>query len=223
MKVRKLTERQNEVLNAIRAHIRQHGIPPSRSELARRLNLRSQTAVDQHLNALAKKGWIQLLPWVDRGIRLLREGVPIFEDVQIPAVSAGNPILAEEHNEPARLSDFESLALHFDAKPDYFLRVKGDSMDRVGFRTGDMVAVKRNPDPHNGDIVIARIGEEITLKRFRRIDEHIVELRPESNNPEHETICIDALTEDFAIVGVVVGAIMGARSEKDYELAVGTR
>ena len=223
MKGRKLTERQNEVLNAIRAHIRQHGIPPSRSELAGRLNLRSQTAVDQHLNALAKKGWIELLPWVDRGIRLLREGAPIFDDNQLPAVTAGNPILAEELGEPARLSDFESLARHFDARPDYFLRVKGDSMDRIGFRTGDMVAVKRNPEPHNGDVVIARIGEEITLKRFRRINEHIVELQPESNNPEHETICIDAQTEDFAIVGVVVGAIVGARGEKDDEVAMGIR
>ena len=211
MKGRKLTERQQQVLDIIRDHLKVRGVPPSRPELARALGVEGQQgAVDSHLNALSKKGFVKLLPRVERGIRLLREGAPVYEPDELPEVAAGDPILAEER-EPARLHDFDSFVGQFEARPDYFVRVRGDSLDRAGFRTGDTVAVRKEQEPSDGDLVVARIGQEITLKRFRRISDECIELEPESTNPAHETIRIDPTTEDFQIVGVVVGAIVGAR------------
>ena len=107
----------------------------------------------------------------------------MFDPHELPEVSAGTPIVAEEKPAP-RLHDYESIVSEFEAHPDYFLRVQGDSLDRAGFRTGDVVAVKRNPDVRDGDLVVARIGQEITLKRFRRINSGCVELQPESTNAE---------------------------------------
>ena len=212
MKGRKLTGRQQQVLDIIREHLKVRGVPPSRPELARALGVEGQQgAVDSHLNALSKKGFVKLLPRVERGIRLLREGAPVYEPDELPEVAAGDPILAEER-EPARLYDFDSFVRLFESRPDYFVRVRGDSLDRAGFRTGDIVAVRKEQEPNNGDLVVARIGQEITLKRFRRIDAECIELEPESTNPEHKTIRIDPTTEDFQIAGVVVGAIVGARN-----------
>ena len=206
-----LTERQGQVLEIVRRHLRVRGVPPSRSELARELGVKRQSTVDQQLNALAKKGWVRLLPGIERGIQLLREGAPLLDPDQLPEVRAGTPIVAEDQPAPPRLNDFESFSGQFEGRPDYFLRVQGDSLDRVGFRTGDVVAVQRNPDVRDGDLVVARIGQEIVLKRFRRLNAHVVELQPESTNPEHQPIWIDAQTEDVEIVGVVVGAVVGAR------------
>ena len=215
MKGQKLTERQQQVLDIIREHLKVRGVPPSRPELARALGVQGQQgAVDSHLNALSKKGFVKLLPRVERGIRLLREGAPVYEPEELPEVAAGDPILAEER-EPARLNDFDSFVGQFEARPDYFVRVRGDSLDRAGFRTGDTVAVRRQPEANDGDLVVARIGQEITLKRFRRIDAGRIELEPESTNPEHKTIRIDPTTEDFQIVGIVVGAIVGTRRVVD--------
>ena len=208
-----LTERQAQVLEVVRRHLRVRGVPPSRTELARELGLKRQSSVDNQLNALQKKGWVRLLPNVERGIQLLREGAPVLDPDQLPEVRAGTPIVAEEQP-PPRLHDYESLVNEFEARPDYYLRVQGDSLDRAGFRTGDVVAVKRNPDVRDGDLVVARIGQEITLKRFRRINDGCVELQPESTNAEHRTIRIDAQTEDVEIVGVVVGAIVGTTSRQ---------
>ena len=214
VKGNELTERQSEALNVIRRHIKRRGVPPSRSELASELGLTNPSAVDGHLNALAKKGWVELLPSVERGIRLLREGAPILNPEQLPAVTAGNPIVAEYSQEPKRLNDFDSFSNQFESRPDYFVRVQGDSMDKVGFKTGDVVAVRRHPVPQDGDVVVARIGDEITLKRYRRTGKCTIELQPESNNPEHNAIVIDPLTEDFEIVGIVVGAIIGTRRQQ---------
>ena len=202
-----LTERQQAVLSAIRKHLRLRRVPPSRSELARELGVRQQSTVDQNLNALQKKGWVRLLPGVERGIQLLREGAPLLEPEELPEVSAGEPILAEER-EPARLDDYDSVANLFEGPPDYFLRVRGDSMDKVGFASGDVVAVQREREPQQGDVVVARIGDGITLKRFERRDENAIELHPESANPEHEPIGVGP-GDDAQIVGVVVGAIVG--------------
>ena len=209
MKGIELTERQSQMLDIIRQHLKRRGVPPSRTEMAREMGLASVTGVDGHLNALAKKGWIELFPSVERGMRLLREGAPLLDVDDLPAVAAGTPILAEERTEPTRLNDFDSFVNQFEARPDYFVRVQGDSMNKAGLRNGDIVAVRRQPEAHNGDIVLARIGEEITLKRYQRTGPTSVELQPESHDQENEPIRIDAQTEDFEIVGIVVGAIIG--------------
>ena len=202
-----LTDRQHEVLEHIREHLRRWGLPPSRSELTRSLGLASATAVNYHLRALERKGWIQLNPGKDRGIQLLREGTPVFDPDQLPEVAAGTPILADESKAVTRVQDELARQLHPQA--DFYLVVRGSSMAAVGYQSGDVVAVKRTPDPAEGDIVVARIGTDITLKSFHRPSEDRVELRPCSKNPEHCAIVIDEQTEDWEIVGVVVGAMIG--------------
>ena len=208
-----LTDRQNEALEAIRQHVRQHGMPPSRSELGKALKIGNQAGVERVLGALAKKGWVRLVPAVDRGIRLLREGAPVLDPENLPEVAAGNPMVPGDYPEPERLHDFDTFTERFESRPDYFLRVKGDSMDLLGFRSGDVVAVREGGVPRNGDVVVARIGEEITLKRYYRQNGYgSVELQPVSSNAEHSTIRIDGQS-DFEISGVVVGAIIGTRRE----------
>ena len=202
-----LTDRQHEVLEHIREHLRRWGLPPSRSELTRSLGLASATAVNYHLRALERKGWIQLNPGKDRGIQLLREGTPVFDPDELPEVAAGTPILADESKAVWRVSDDLAKRLHPQA--DFYLVVRGDSMSSVGYQSGDIVAVKRTPNPAEADIVVARIGTEITLKCFHRPSDDRVELRPCSKNPEHCAIVIDEQTEDWEIVGVVVGAMIG--------------
>ena len=202
-----LTDRQHEVLEHIREHLRRWGLPPSRSELTRSLGLASATAVNYHLRALERKGWIQLNPGRDRGIQLLREGTPMFDPEQLPEVAAGTPILADESKAILRVPD--ELARQIHPQADFYVVVRGDSMSSVGYRTGDIIAIKRTPDAADGDVVMARIGTEITLKCFRRPSEDRVELRPCSKNPEHCAIVIDEQTEDWEIVGVVVGAMIG--------------
>ena len=207
MRGTELTERQQEVLDHIRNHIRTHGMPPSRSELGRTLKLVSKSAIAYHLQALERKGWIQLTPGLDRGIQLLREGTPVFDPDGLPEVAAGTPILADESKAAWRVPDDLAKRLHPQA--DFYVVVRGDSMSSVGYRSGDIVAVKRTPNPAQGDIVVARIGTDITLKCFHRPTEDRVELRPCSKNPEHCSIMIDEQTEDWEIVGVVVGAMIG--------------
>ncbi|MDE2906239.1 MAG: transcriptional repressor LexA [Acidobacteriota bacterium] len=204
-----LTDRQHEVLEHIREHLRRWGLPPSRSELTRSLGVASATAVNHHLQALQRKGWIQLNPGKDRGIQLLREGTPVFDVNTLPTVPAGTPALADESAAVVRVPDNVSQLIHPEA--DFYVTVEGDSMDRVGYRSGDIVAVKRNPDPGEGQVVIARIGHEITLKCFHRAGRNRIELQPRSSNPEHNPIVIDGTTGDWEIVGVVVGAMIGAR------------
>ena len=209
MRAKDLTDRQREVLDHIREHIRKSGMPPSRSELARSAGLAFASGVITHLQALERKGWIQLTPGKDRGIRLLREGTPVFDPEQLPEVAAGTPILADESKAVMRVPDELARRLHPQA--DLYLVVHGDSMDRVGYRSNDIVAVKRNPDPPDGEVVIARIGHEITLKCFHRATEDRIELQPRSTNPEHQPLVIDKTTADWEIVGVVVGAMIGPR------------
>lgn len=214
MKAVALSPRQSQALDEIRAHVKRFGMPPTRLELRTALGIGNQAGVDRLLDALQRKGWIQLLPSVDRGIRLLREGAPILDPDELPAVAAGNPIVACHGPEPARLHDFDSLTERFEARPDWFVRVEGDSLDKVGFRSGDVLAVRRNPDPKDGDIVVARIGEEVVVKRFCRKDEATIELQPESHNPEHKPIRVTPDTVGFEVVGTVVGAVVGTRRGK---------
>ena len=161
-----LTERQTDALSAIRGHIRRKSVPPSRAELASALGLKNQSGVDQILHALVKKGWVRIHTGVERGIELLREGIPLVEMQEYPEVAAGNPNIPEDYPEPERLPDHETLSKLFRSKPDYFLKVRGDSMDRTGIKPGDVIAMRQGGEPRNGDIVVARIGDGITLKRF---------------------------------------------------------
>lgn len=206
-----LTARQREALEVIRAHLSEHKVPPSRLELATGMKLPNPSAVDRHLNALVRKGWVHVMPGVDRGIRLLREGTPILDPDDLPAITAGSPTVIEERFDVPRVHDLDSVTRQFEAAPDYFLRVTGDSLDKVGFHSGDIVAVRRQPEARNGDIVVARIGQEVTLKRYERVNAHRVELQPVSSNPEHEAIPIGPTPDDAEIVGIVVGAIVGTR------------
>ena len=210
-----LTERQQEVLDHIREHIREWGVPPSRTELARTLKLVSGSAVAYHLQALERKGWIQLNPGMDRGIQLLREGAPVFDLEQLPEVAAGTPILADESKAILRVPTELARGIHPQA--DFYVVVRGDSMSSVGYRTGDIIAIKRTPNASEGDIVVARIGTEITVKCFHRSTEHRIELQPCTSNPEHRPIVVDEQTADWEIVGVVVGAMIGPPRQRSPE------
>ena len=211
MRGAELTEKQRRVLEAVRTAVRETGLPPTRTELAKALNLEHTTAVNGHLQALARKGWVELLPSVERGILLRREGMPILDAEHLPAVAAGSPSVIEECRDLPRLHDLESVLSQFESRPDYLVRVEGDSLDKIGFHSGDIVAVRRQPEARNGDIVLARIEGEVTLKRYERIDANTIELQPVSSNPVHEAITIGPTTEDAEIVGLVVGAIVGRR------------
>ena len=215
----KLTDRQRQVLDRVRDHVRRHGVPPSRVELARSLGLRFGSAVIGHLEALERKGWVQLNRGQDRGIRLLREGTPVFDPDKLAAVAAGTPILADETKAAFRVP--EAVASRIHPRADFYLVVRGDSMNLLGYQSGDIVAVRRDPDPHDGDVVVGRIGSDVTLKAFRRVLDTKVELQPRSTNSEHRSIVIDEQTEDWEIVGVVVGAMVGAPAVARSDATIG--
>ena len=183
MRADTLTPRQQQALECIRAHLQKWGAPPSRARLARDLGCAFASGADTHLKALERKGWIRLHRGKDFGIKLLREGAPILDADDLPAVAAGNPIVACDGPEPTRLHDYDSLTERFEARPDWFVRVVGTSLSKVGFRSGDILAVKRNLEPRDGDIVVARIGDEVVVKRFCRKDADTIELQSESHDP----------------------------------------
>lgn len=203
--MRKLTDRQTEVLTWIKNHLREHGYPPTRAELAAGVGLSDASSVTGHLNALADQGWIELRPKIGRGIRVLnRDHLPVIGP--LAQIAAGEPILAESHI-VRRLPPV--MADQFRPRPDYFLTVVGDSMNRTGLHDGDIVAIHKTPDARNGQVVVARFGDEVTLKRFRRIDNRHVELQPESHNPEHQVMKLDLAKHILEIDGVAVGALIG--------------
>ena len=201
--MRSLSDRQREVLDFIRGYVRGHGVVPSRQEIAEALGLRHKSSVDAHLLALMNKGWIELKPGSPRNIRLLREELPLT--VAGP-IAAGKPILANERI-AARIP--EAVAEMFARRPDFFLQIEGDSMNRLGLVSGTIVAVQSRGQADHGDVVVARVDDEVTLKRFVRITERKVELRPESTNPKHRPIEVDLAKDDFAVAGVAVGALIG--------------
>ena len=195
-----LTPRQSQILHMIQEFIADSGMPPTRAEIARELGFKSANAAEEHLRALQKKGVLELLPGASRGIQLkdsLRDqiGLPL-----VGRVAAGSPILAEEHIETHYRID-QAL---FNPKPHYLLRVQGMSMKGAGILDGDLVAVHRTPEVRNRQIIVARVGDEVTVKRYRQ-DGSTVWLLPE--NEEFEPIQVDLSTQSMVIEGVVVGVI----------------
>jgi repressor LexA len=194
----KLTSRQQQVLDLVRRHIDQTGYPPTRADIARELGFKSANAAEEHLKALARKGAIEMIAGASRGIRLPESaGIPI-----IGRVAAGNPVLAEQN-----IEDYCDLPpTFFKPSADYFLMVQGDSMIDVGIFDGDLLAVHNTQVANNGDIVVARIEDEVTVKRLHRTaQKHLLELLPE--NPQYQPIRVDLREQAFAIEGISVGVL----------------
>lgn len=213
----KLTARQQQILDLIQNTIARTGSPPTRAEIANELGFKSANAAEEHLQALARKGAIELVSGTSRGIRLRSEAlrsinasrfkqfslpIPELSQLALPLVgrvAAGSPILAQEHVDKTYYVE-SSLFQH---QPDYLLRVRGMSMRDAGIMDGDLLAVQSSKDAKNGQIVVARLGDEVTVKRFRR-NKNLVELHPE--NPDYQTIIVEP-GEPFEIEGLAVGLI----------------
>lgn len=193
----KLTKRQNEILTLIQDQMAATGAPPTRAEIATRMGFKSPNAAEDHLRALARKGIIELIPGTSRGIRLLVDntGLPI-----IGYVAAGQPILAQENIQDTYKVDKEI----FNPCADYLLRVKGDSMKNIGIMNGDLLAVHSTSDVHAGQVVVARIEDEVTVKRFFR-EGNVVTLVAE--NEHYQPIKVDLTKQNFVIEGIGVGVI----------------
>lgn len=216
----KLTARQEQILALIRDAIETTGFPPTRAEIAKELGFRSANAAEEHLQALARKGAIEITPGASRGIRLLdqageaqrrqRFGIgqlalphPDLMQFSLPLigrVAAGSPILAEEHVSATYTVD-PSL---FSARPDFLLKVRGMSMRDAGILDGDLLAVKKSDTARDGQIVVARLDDEVTVKRLRRSG-GAIELLPE--NPDFETIRVEPGKHEFALEGLAVGLL----------------
>lgn len=199
----KLTARQQQVLEFIQRNIKQNGAPPTRADMCMHFGFKSPTAAEDHLKALHRKGAIELISGVSRGIRVLSgdwaqtagTGLPL-----IGQVAAGAPILAEENIEDYFKLDSEK----FQPKADYLLRVRGESMRDAGILEGDLLAVHHTREALNGQIVVARLGDEVTVKRFEKTA-HRVRLLAE--NPDFEAIEVDLSASDLVIEGLGVGVI----------------
>ena len=214
----KLTARQQQVLDLVQSAIARTGAPPTRAEIAAELGFRSANAAEEHLQALARKGVIELVGGTSRGIRLqapalraLNEArgkqfmlpLPSLAQLTLPLVgrvAAGSPILAQEHVDQTYVVE-SSL---FSRRPDFLLKVRGMSMRDAGIMDGDLLAVQKGKEAKNGQIVVARLGDEVTVKRFRKTKAGI-ELIPE--NPDFETLHVAADDESFELEGLAVGLI----------------
>ncbi|AVL71242.1 repressor LexA [Oligella urethralis] len=211
----KLTARQQEVFDLIQASIRRTGFPPTRAEIAQSLGFRSANAAEDHLKALAKKGAIILTPGTSRGIRLnpdLEATTPATASAAaaelserlttlplIGRVAAGSPILAQAHIEKEIPVDHAM----FEDKADYLLRVRGESMIDIGIYDGDLLAVKKSQSAHNGQIVVARINDDVTVKRFQKGANRITLIAEN----QHFAPIIVTPQDEFAIEGLAVGLI----------------
>jgi len=204
-----LTDRQTEILKLIRELTESSGYPPTRAEIARSMGFRSVNAAEQHLRALERKGVLEISSGASRGIRLrARSTARLGRLMELPVVgrvAAGSPMLAEE-NVQSRVQIDPNL---FTPRADYLLRVRGLSMRDAGILEGDLLAVHRTSEARSGQMVVARLGEEVTVKRFRRRG-HLVQLLPE--NPDFETIEVDLRREPLAIEGVAVGVLRNGKS-----------
>jgi repressor LexA len=214
----KLTDRQQQILDLVQSAIERTGAPPTRAEIATELGFKSANAAEEHLQALARKGVIELVGGTSRGIRLRSEALralnqmrgkqyslalPGIAQLSLPLVgrvAAGSPILAQEHIDQTYMVE----ASMFPRRPDYLLKVRGMSMRDAGIMDGDLLAVQKAHDAKNGQIVVARLGDEVTVKRFRR-NRNTIELLPE--NPDFEPIVVTSGETDFVIEGLAVGLI----------------
>jgi repressor LexA len=202
----KLTARQEQILNLIKEAIENTGFPPTRAEIANELGFKSANAAEEHLQALARKGAIEISPGTSRGIRLVASAA---DSVALPPpalmmalplvgrVAAGSPILAQEHVEATYSVDPAMFA----SRPDFLLKVRGWSMRDAGINDGDLLAVRKVDSAKNGQIVVARLGDDVTVKRYRKTGE-LVELLPE--NPDFKIIRV-APEDEFALEGLAVG------------------
>ena len=196
-----LTPRQQEILDFIRNNMEVFSMPPTRAEIAGAFGFASPNAAEDHLRALAKKGAITLEPGSARGIRLVEQlGLPL-----IGTVAAGSPLLAVEN----RLGNFRIDPALFQPHADYLLRVRGLSMIEAGILDGDLLAVHRTSEASNGQIVVARLGDEVTVKRYKRRGS-MVELIAE--NRDFAPILVNTRKEPLAIEGVAVGLIRGGHA-----------
>ena len=198
-----LTKRQSEVLELICNFIEKTGMPPTRAEIAKSLGFSSANAAEDHLRALARKNYIDLLPGTSRGIRLMQKSASLASELELPVigqVAAGQPILAIEHMEDRYFVD-PSM---FDLKPSYLLRVKGDSMVGVGILDQDLLAVHSNNVARNGQIVVARLDNEVTVKRFYKRGTK-VRLLPE--NASFKALEVDLASQELIIEGIGVGVL----------------
>ena len=199
----KLTPRQAEILEFIKSCLEANGYPPTRAEIAQKLGFKSPNAAEEHLKALARKGAIEMTPGASRGIRIPgfepaaeEEGLPV-----IGRVAAGAPILAQQNIEDSCRINPE----FFHPRADYLLRVRGMSMKEAGILEGDLIAVHACREAHDGQIVVARIGDEVTVKRFQRRGRHVV---LQAENSEFAPIIIDGEDNElFSIVVLCVGVI----------------
>ena len=214
----KLTARQQQILDLVQSAIERTGAPPTRAEIAAELGFRSANAAEEHLQALARKGVIELVGGTSRGIRLQADALralnqsrgkqfmlplPGIAQLSLPLVgrvAAGSPILAQEHIDQVYVVE----ATLFPRQPDYLLRVRGMSMRDAGIMDGDLLAVQKATEAKNGQIVVARVGDDVTVKRLHR-SRHGVELLPE--NPDFQPIVIAPGETQFALEGVAVGLI----------------
>lgn len=201
----KLTKRQQEILQLIETQMNATGAPPTRAEIANAMGFKSPNAAEDHLRALARKGCIELVPGTSRGIRLLvdHSGLPI-----IGSIAAGQPILAQEHIQDTYKVD-KGI---FHPNADYLLRVRGDSMKNIGILNGDLLAVHSTADVHIGQVVVARIDDEVTVKRFYR-DGNVVTLAAE--NDQYQPIKVDLTRQNLVIEGVGVGVIRNLSLSSD--------
>lgn len=198
-----LTERQQQIYDLIRSHIQATGMPPTRAEIATQLGFRSANAAEEHLKALARKGAIEMIAGSSRGIRLLLEdevedGLPL-----IGQVAAGSPILAQEHIE----GRYQVDPTLFKPNADFLLRVNGMSMKDIGILDGDLLAVHKTQDARNGQVVVARIGDEVTVKRLEKKGSKV---RLIAENTDFSPIDVDLQNQDFSIEGLAVGVIRNA-------------
>lgn len=208
----KLTARQEQILNLIKDAIQQTGFPPTRAEIASTLGFRSTNAAEEHLQALARKGVIEIAAGTSRGIRLLDSDLSSHitgslsassasANLSIPLVgrvAAGSPILASEHIE----ASYQVDPALFSAKPDFLLKVRGMSMRDAGILDGDLLAVKKTDHARNGQIIVARLGDDVTVKRYKKT-ENGIELIPE--NPDYSIIHVSENETDFSLEGLAVG------------------
>ena len=201
-----LTPRQAEVLELIKVNMSETGMPPTRAEIAQKLGFKSANAAEEHLKALAKKGVIEIMPGTSRGIRLLIEEEAVLEETGLPLigkVAAGEPILAQEHIE----SHYQVDPALFHPRADFLLRVQGMSMKNIGILDGDLLAVHKTQEVRNGQVVVARLDEDVTVKRVQRKGSQVW-LLPE--NEELEPIAVDLSCQQLTIEGLAVGVIRNA-------------